>query len=89
MPTRVRWPGARRFVVSSSDGAPRRRTTTLEVPEMNATAADRTGRSVQLAVMRAPTTSVVEAVAEARRAQPAIGLRDVEAASRALVAAAA
>ena len=38
-----------------------------EVLEMNGTPTPRVARSVQLAVLAAPTTSVVEAVAEARR----------------------
>ena len=40
---------------------------------MNGTTTPTTGRSVQLAVMAAPTTSVVQAVAEARRRHDASG----------------
>ncbi len=39
----------------------------LEVREMNGTTTQPHGRSVQLAVMAAPSASVAEAVAEARR----------------------
>jgi hypothetical protein len=38
---------------------------------MNGTTTTSTGRSVQLAVMAAPTTSLAQAVANARRGEPA------------------
>ena len=44
-----------------------------EVPEMNGTTTQPHGRSVQLAVMAAPSASLAEAVAEARRRHEAPG----------------
>jgi hypothetical protein len=45
-----------------------------EVPEMNEAATQPIRRSVQLAVLRTPTSSLLEAVAEARRRPDSVGL---------------
>jgi hypothetical protein len=60
-----------------------------EVPEMNEAAAQPIRRSVQLAVLRTPTSSLLEAVAEARRRPDSVEFRNRREASTGLVAAAA
>jgi hypothetical protein len=61
MGSHARW---RRMLTSGTDGADRH--SDEEVHEMSGTMS-RVARSVQLAVMATPTTTIVEAVAEARR----------------------
>ena len=72
-----------------ADGASRAPENDPEVPEMNEAATQPTRRSVQLAVMRTPTSSLLEAVAEARRRPDSVELRNLREASTGLVAAAA
>jgi hypothetical protein len=72
-----------------ADGASRAPENDPEVPEMNEAATQPTQRSVQLAVLRTPTSSLLEAVAEARRRPDSVEFRNRREASTGLVAAAA
>jgi hypothetical protein len=72
-----------------ADGASRAPENDPEVPEMNEAATQPIRRSVQLAVLRTPTSSLLEAVAEARRRPDSVEFRNRREASTGLVAAAA
>lgn len=72
-----------------ADGASRAPENDPEVPEMNEAATQPIRRSVQLAVMRTPTSSLLEAVAEARRRPESVESRNLRGGATGLVAAAA